>query len=211
MRFSLPIAAALLATFPSLASAGHVASLVPIGLSFAPAAPEAVSPDHPLYHRVAITPVSGMLARVGGTFTLATRPAEFDAALRDTLDRLNMLAQNPADARVRLTVAWGDLAVPFHVGFGSHAEAKIGYTLSRIDTGQPIFSREIVTKAEARGGDAVDREQENARLALATNLASMAVCIDQAAYGRAPADCALTPLATYHARRDPLIIFSRSR
>ena len=198
--------AALIAV-PSVAIAGHPVPLVPIGIPFAPSSPEPVSPTHPLYHRIAVMPVAGIPKRVGGTFTLSIRQAEFDTALRDTLDKLNMLAPTDADARFRLTTTWGDLDMPFHIGISSHATARLSYTLARTDTGQSIFAREIATSAESKGGDATDREQETGRLALMTNLASVAVCLDQAAYGRAPADCALKPLATYRARSVPLIMF----
>jgi hypothetical protein len=33
------------------------------------------------------------------------------------------------------------------------------------------------------------------------------LCLDKAAYGKAPVDCALTPQATYHAQRPATVIF----
>ena len=74
-------------------------------------------------------------------------------------------------------------------------------------SGEPMFEREISTYSKSTGGDGADRLKGNARLAIMTNLASAVLCLDKGAYQRAPADCALSPAATYRARQPATVVF----
>lgn len=195
--------AALCLTGASVPAFASDVPLSPIGLPFKPGAPQPLAPDHPLYHHVALDPVEGMPSVVGAGATLglsgAAKRSSFDKALRDTLAALNMLAPSVADARVTLKPRWVSMEAPFKIGFSSKATARLAWTLTRIDSGKILFQREIATSAESRGGDGTSRANGVGRVALMTNIASVALCLDKAAYGQAPGDCALNPAFTYHA------------
>lgn len=195
----IPVAAVM------LSQSAHAADvpLSPLGLPFSPARPEAVGPDHPLYHRIALESVVNMPVVVGASATGgiigAAKRASFEKALRETLEKLNMLAPSPVEAKVRLTPRWLGMDAPFRVSFSSRTSVRMAWSLVRIDNGQVIFNREITTSAESKGGDGTSRATGVGRVALMANIASAAVCIDKAAYGKAPQDCALTPAFTYKA------------
>ena len=160
------------------------------GLTFSKA-PARLAPDHPLYHRVALEPRAGMPDRVGHLFSKFADPKEVSGALRDALAGAGMAAEAPAAPKARLSVTWLGLEAPLKIGFSSHATARIRYALTRADNGQTIFTRDIVTEVKAKGGDGAKRLQGTARAAIAANIASAIFCLDKAAYGLAPADCAL--------------------
>lgn len=197
--------------FSSSAQADDDVPLVPIDLPFAPEAPAPLPPTHPLYHRITLSSVSDMPATVGASATMglmaAAKRSSFEKGLRDTLDRLNMLAASDADARFRLTPKWQGMDAPFRMSFSSRATVRMGWSLTRIDNGQEIFQRDIATSAEAKGGDGNRRSIGVGRVALMANIASAALCLDKAAYGRAPQDCALTPQFKYQAPRPQTFIF----
>ena len=180
--------------------------LNPIGLPFAPDSPKPLSPDHPLYRQVALDPVTDMPSKVGSFLVPITSAKELNDALRQTLESANMLAPPGSQPKVRLAVRWAGLKAPAKISASSEATASLSYTLIRVATGEELFRRDISTFSRSSGGDAADRLKGNARLALLTNLASVVVCLDKAAYMRAPADCALTPLATYQARRPATVV-----
>lgn len=164
--------------------------LVAIGLPFAPETPKPVSPDHPLYHRVAVSEIEAMPGSV--RFSTA-RPSTINDGLRDTLKLMNLLAPTDAEARVRLVAHWGGMAVPSKfMARTKQVTTTIGYRLTRIDSGAVLFDRQIETTVDERGAG-LDGGMGAARAATAVNFASMAACIDKAAYGRAPDNCALTP------------------
>jgi len=181
--------------------------LNPIGLPFAPDSPKPLAPDHPLYHQIALDQVADMPSKVGSFLVPITSAKEMNEALRDTLERANMLAPPGAQAKARLVVRWAGLNAPAKISFSSEATARLSYSLIKIENGQELFRRDIATVSRSTGGDASDRLKGNARLAILTNLASAVLCLDKAAYGQAPADCALTPQASYHARRPATVIF----
>lgn len=193
---------ALLALVAAPASASNEVPLSPLGL---PMAPKPLTPEHPLYHRIALDPVADMPNVVGASATAgfigAAKRSSFDKAVRETLEKLNMLAPTDADARFRLSPRWLGMDAPFRISFSSRATARLDWKLNRIDTGQQIFRREIATPSEAKGRDGSLRAVGVGRMALMTNIASAAVCIDAAAYGHAAADCALTPGFRYEAPR----------
>jgi hypothetical protein len=195
-----------LATFAPAALAGSF-PLQPIGLPFAPESPRPLSPDHPLFQRVALDPVVGMPNKVGKFLVPITSAKEMNEALRETLERANMLAPPGTQPKARLQVRWGDLNAPSKISFSSEATATLTYTLFRIENGQELFRREISTASRSTGGDAADRLKGTARLAILTNLASAVLCLDKAAQMKAPADCALRPQANYRARRPSTVIF----
>lgn len=196
-----PIIAASLAL--AAAGAAHATNfpLQPVGLPFAPDSPRPLSPDHPLYRQVALDPVADMPNKVGKFLIPITSAKELNEALRQTLDRANMLAPPGTAAKVHLQVRWIGLDAPQKISFSSEATARLSYTLVRAENGEQLFSRDISTSSQSRGGDASDRLKGNARLAIMTNLASAVVCLDKAAYQRAPADCTLTPQMTYRAAK----------
>lgn len=177
--------------------------LSPVGFPFDPVAPQPLTPQHPLYHRIALDPVAEMPSVVGsgatGGLIGTAKRSSFEKALAETLEKLNMLAPTEADAKVRLSPKWIELDSPLRISFSSHATAQLAWRLTRIDNGQEIFSREIETSAESRGGSGNDRAVGVGRVALMANIASAVVCIDKAAYGKAPDDCALKPAFTYRA------------
>lgn len=172
-------------------------------LDFAPERPRAVGSDHPLYRRVLFESVSAMPARVGPAFTPVSNAGEFNAAVRDAFAGANLLAASPGEARVRLKVTWRRFDLPFRISLSSRATVAVNYELSRIDNGQVIFSREIVTEARATGGDAATRARETGRAAIATNLASATFCLDRAAVQGAPANCTLRPIGRFSA---PIVV-----
>ena len=160
-----------------------------------------------MFHRVIVEDVQNMPSRVGSIFTPVTDPREFNAALRSTLASANMLAQGAGDARARLRVTWRQFDLPFHIGLSSRATVAINYELSRIDNGQVVFSRVISTEAEAHGGNASTRAQGTGRAAILANIASVTLCLDKAAYGQEPADCAVSPVGSFSA---PLATYRRA-
>lgn len=172
-------------------------------LDFTPERPRAVGSDHPLYRRVVFEGVSAMPARVGPALTPVSNAGEFNSAVRDALAGAHLLAVSPGEARVRLRVTWRRFDLPFRIGFSSRATVAVNYELSRIDNGQVIFSREIVTEAQARGGNAATRARETGRAAITTNLASATLCLDRAAVQGAPVNCALRPIGQFSA---PIVV-----
>lgn len=196
----ISIVAASLAIATAFPAQSKTFPLQPIGLPFAPDSPRPLTPDHPLYRQVALDPVIDMPGNVGKFLVPITSAKELNEALRETLDRANMLAPAGAQPKAKLVVRWVGLDAPQKIGFSSHATASLSYTLMRVPSGEQLFRRDIVTAASSNGGDASDRLRGTARLALLTNLASAVVCLDKAAYQRAPADCALTPGMGYRAQ-----------
>ena len=194
------LVAALLATAP--ATAKDDVPLSPIGLPFGPGTPHRVAAGHPLFGAITVAGVAALPDKLG-----PAKRDKFVAALTETLDRLGMLATDPAKARFRLTPAWIGLESPFHIGMTSKATARMGWRVDRIDSGKTIFAREIATFAESSGGSAYERKTGVERVALMSNIASAVGCIDKTSLGQPPADCALTPGFSYRAPNPPLIIF----
>ncbi|MBU0657216.1 MAG: hypothetical protein EPO45_14310 [Sphingobium sp.] len=199
---------ALLALAPQSALASGGVPLSPIGFSFSPSAPAPLKPDHPLYRRIALEQVADMPGVVGGKATLglagAAKRSSFEKALRETMNKLNMLATTNAEAKVRLSPRWIDMDAPFKISFSSRASVTMGWSLTRIDNGQLLFQRDITTAAQSKGGNGTDRMVGVGRVALMTNIASALNCVDRAAYGVARQDCALSPNFEYKA---PTYIF----
>jgi hypothetical protein len=155
------------------------------------AGPRSVPADHPLRGRITVEPVAAMPKRVGSLLIPVAKPAEFDTALKLALEHSNMLAGPEAAPKARLHVTWRWLDAPAKIGFSAKARVAIAYELRRIDTGQTIFQREVTSEARTTGGgDASLRLRHNARAAIQRNIAGAITCLDLAAYGRAPADCA---------------------
>lgn len=181
--------------------------LQPVGLPFSPDSPRPLSPDHPLYRQVALDPVADMPQKVGKFLIPITSAKEMNEALRQTLDRANMLAPPGTRPKARLLVRWAGFDAPQRISFSSQATASLSYTLIRATNGERLFHRDITTVSRSTGGDASDRLKGNARLAILTNLASAIVCLDKGAYGRAPVDCALEPQMTYRAARPAVVTY----
>ncbi|HEX8623692.1 MAG TPA: hypothetical protein VF782_01300 [Allosphingosinicella sp.] len=155
------------------------------------AGPRTVPDDHPLRGRIAVEPIAAMPKRVGSLFVSVARPAEFDTALKLALDRSGMLAGPEAAPKTRLHVTWRWLDAPAKIGNSARASVAVAYELRRIDTGHTIFQREVTSEARTTGGpDASQRVRHNARMAIQRNIAALVACLDLAAYGRAPGDCA---------------------
>ncbi|HEX8514342.1 MAG TPA: hypothetical protein VF688_14700 [Allosphingosinicella sp.] len=155
------------------------------------AGPRTVPADHPLRGRIAVEPVAAMPRRVGTLFVSVAKPAEFDTALKLALEQSGMLAAPQAAPKARLHVTWRWLDAPAKIGSSARAKVAVAYELRRIDTGQAIFQREVTSEARTTGGrDASLRLRHNARKAIQRNIAAAVICLDLAAYGRAPGDCA---------------------
>lgn len=199
MRILVPAIFALLLV-PAAAMAKPAVSLEPFnrGLSFTPEAPRPLPPEHPLYHRVALDPLAGVPARVGPVLNTIASGREFEDALRQSLIAANFAASDGAP-KARLTVTWLNFDAPMKISFSSSATSQLRYELRRIDNGELIFSRDIVTQTRASGGNAVDRFKGTGRAALQANIASALLCLDKAAYGTAPQDCALHPTGSFRA------------
>lgn len=171
-------------------------SMVAIGLPFAPEAPTPVGAAHPLFHDVAIGEIAGLPTTVKSSslnFIAAAKRSSINAALSETFREMNLLAPVPAAARKRLTVTWLGDQTPFHIGAHNATSVTLHYRLERVDTGRTLFDREITTSASGGGVDAAMRDNGIVRAAIGANFASAANCLDRAAFGTAPADCALTP------------------
>ena len=195
MRYLLASAMLALIAPPVAAASGDI-SMVAIGLPFAPETPAPVPPTHPLYQRVAVGEIEGLPATVGSSklnFIAAAKRSSINAALRASLERMHMLAPDAAAARVRLIVGWRGSHTPFRIATSNSATATLHYRLVRIDSGQQLFDRDITTSAKGGGVDAAMRDNGIVRAAIGANFASAANCLDHAAFGTAPADCALTP------------------
>jgi hypothetical protein len=196
------------------AQARRPVSLLPFAneIGFSPDLPRVLGAEHPLFQRVLLEDVQQMPGRIGSIFTPVTGPEEFNSALRSTLASANMLAPTQGSARTRLRITWRQFDLPFHIGFSSTATVAIDYELSRIDNGQVIFSRQILTRASARGGNAATRAQGTGRAAILANIASATLCLEKAAVEQAPADCALNPVGSFSAPITVAIpIYVRSR
>jgi hypothetical protein len=204
MRY--PIAAAVLAlAATALADPGEIA-LTAIGLPFAPEAPAPVAATHPLYQRIEIAEIEGLPPTVKSSalnFIAAAKRSSINAGLTETFRQMHLLAPDAAAARFRLAVRWGGSETPFHIGSRNTATATFHYRLARIDTGQVLFDRDVITSMKGGGVDASMRDNGVVRGAIATNFASAANCLDHAAFGTAPADCALTPKFSVLIVREP--------
>ena len=196
---ALAVVATLIASSPALAG-GNV-SLVPFKgpIRFSPHMPQAVSAEHPLAGRVAVDPVANMPNSVGGFLNRFVSARELNRALADTLTEAGMRGGAEQTAPFRLFVTWVSLDSPFKIGILSKAAVTLRYQLRRSDSGAVIFQRDITTSAEASGGNATDRQRGTARAAIAANLAGAIWCMDLAAYGRAPENCALSPTGRFSA------------
>lgn len=193
----------LLLSIPTPASADWTLPLSPgIGKTpeysiFGAAGPRVLPSDHPLFRNVSVEAVQNMPDKIGRFLVPIVKREEFEDALRNGLKSSAMLVPEGNPARFTLKVSWNELHAPQKISFSSSARSRISYELVRNDTGQSLFLREIVTKSKSRGGDGAARLARTARFAIMVNIASMIACLDKAAYGQAPTDCALTPLVRF--------------
>ena len=193
----LPLLAALVliaapAPSPALADPGEIA-LVAIGLSFAPETPTPVEPEHALYRDIELGEIAGLPPTIKSSalnWIAAAKRSSVNAGLRETLRRMNLLAES--GGRKRLAVTWVAARTPFHIGTSNTASVTLHYQLTRADTGQVLFDRDITTSMKGGGIDASMRDNGIVRAAIAANFASVANCLDHAAYAPTPRDCALT-------------------
>lgn len=194
MRFLVLVALPFLS--PPTAALAQDIPMVGIGLSYAPESPTPVDPAHPLHMRIEANQIEGLPPTVKSSslnWIAAAKRSSINKALRDTLGRMNMLAPDAKAARARLSVGWGGDVTPMRIGRQNSATVKMHYRLVRIDNGLVLFDRDISTSVEGDGVDASMRDNGILRAAIAANFASAAYCMDRAAFGTAPADCALTP------------------
>ena len=178
--------------------------MVAIGLPFEPKAPEPVSPAHPLFHDIAVGEIERLPPTVKSSalnWIAAAKRSSINAAMLETFRQMNLLAPSPAAARKRLVVSWNGNRTPFHIGTRNATTVTIHYRLTRVDSGEVLFDRDIVTSSRGAGADAGMHDNGILRAAIATNFASAADCLDRAAFGTAPADCALTPFFSVSVNR----------
>ena len=196
MRYLFSVAAiAALGTTPVHAGPGEI-PMVGIGLPFSPETPTPVPPTHALYHDVEIGDIRDLPPTIkssGLNFIAAAKRSSVNAALRESFAKMNLAAQGATPAHKRLIATWLGDRTPFHIGTSNATKVTIHYRLERIDNGKLLFDRDITTTADGGGVDASMRDNGIVRAAIAANFASAANCLDRAAYGTAPADCALTP------------------
>ena len=195
MRNRITITVLALIVSPAAAAAGDI-PMVGIGLPYAPETPTPLAATHPLYQRIDVVDIEGLPSIVKSTslnWIGAAKRSSVNKALRDSLNDMHMLAPDATAARVRLTARWVGSHTPIRIATRNRASVTLHYRLVRIDNGQELFNREITTSVEGGGVEASMRDNGIARAAIATNFASAANCLDRAAFGSAPADCALVP------------------
>ncbi|WP_288485362.1 hypothetical protein [uncultured Novosphingobium sp.] len=196
MRFSVisTLAALLISQSPVWASTDI--PMVAIGLPFEPETPEPVVVTHPLYQRIQVDEIEGLPTSVKSSalnFIAAAKRSSVNKALKDSFGRMNILAPTADRARFQLHAQWVGSQTPFRIATRNAASVTMHYQLVRMDNGQVLFDRNITTSAKGGGVDASMRDNGIIRAAIAANFASAANCLDRAAYGTAPSDCALTP------------------
>ncbi len=196
----LPVLVALLLT-AAPARADDTVPIEPFGSSvrFAPYSPRVVEADHPWRGKLVVAPIVAMPERVGAFLNTFTRPREMNAALARTIADAGLAADAGGAATNRLTVTWVAFDAPFKIGFSSRVSATLRYELARVDTGEPVFRRDVTTAATASGGNAADRMRGVARAVLSANLAGAIWCLEESPFGRAPADCATAPQGEFSA------------
>jgi hypothetical protein len=179
--------------------------MVAIGLPFTPETPTPVAPAHPLFRDVEITDIENLPPTVKSSalnFIAAAKRSSVNAALRETFERMNLAAGSTTPGRKRLLVRWRGSHTPFRIAASNSTSVTLHYRLVRVDNGQLLFDREITTGADGGGVDASMRDNGIVRAAIAANFASAANCLDRAAYGSAPSDCALVPEFSVTVRRE---------
>lgn len=193
----------LLAASP--ATAADRVSLRPFEgrMGFEPQALQPITSQHPLYGRILLEDVQAMPDRIGSFLMRVTSSSEFNQSLRSTLASANMLARSPAEARARLRVTWRRFHLPLQIGLTTRATAAVHYELSRIDNGQIIYSREIVTQAVGRGGNGAIRGQGTGRASILSNIASITHCLEQAPFTPPSDACILRPVGRFSA---PIVV-----
>ncbi|WP_394657855.1 hypothetical protein [uncultured Novosphingobium sp.] len=170
--------------------------MVAIGLPFSPESPEPVATGHPLYKKVAVGDITDLPATIKSSslgIIAAAKRSSVNAAFRDSLSQMNLLADNAEASRFKLTARWIESKTPFRIATHNASSVTLHYQLSRLDNQQVLFTRDITTSATGAGGFGSVRDNGILRAAIASNFASVAKCLDDAAYGRAATDCALTP------------------
>lgn len=170
--------------------------MVAIGLPFAPETPQPLAPGHPLYKLVEISEIEDLPPTVKSSslnFIAAAKRSSINEGLRESFRRMNLLATDPTAARGLLSVTWVGSQTPFKIGGRNSASVTLRYRLNRKSNGELLFDREITTTADGGGVDASMRDNGTVRAAIAANFASAANCLDRAALGTAPEDCALAP------------------
>ncbi len=205
MRLSLPfvfgIAASAFLAGPAAANGDVSLNPLQTALEFTPHGPAVVAATHPLAGRVVVDPIVNVPARIGSFLNTFARAGEMNEALVRGVTDAGMLSTGPG--AFRLTATWLAFDSPFKISLSSRASATIRYELRRIDSGTVIFQRDITTSTTTSGGNAAIRQRGTARATLAANFAGALWCLEQAAYDRAPADCAVSPVGSFDA---PIVV-----
>ena len=165
---------------------------------FSPDQPHVLGAEHPLFRRI-LPDRLNMPGRVGSHLHASDPRRRDESGTQEDLGERQYARLNVGRRRTRLRVSWRQFDLPFHIGISSTATVAINYELSRIDNGQVIFSREIRTRASARGGNAATRAQETRRAAILANIASSDSTSEKAAVEQAPEDCAVNPVGSFSA------------
>jgi hypothetical protein len=196
----LPVLAAL-ALIAAPARAGETVPIEPFGsiVRFAPHSPRVVEADHPWRGKLTVAPIIAMPERVGAFLNTFTRTKEMNAALARTIADAGLAAGSGNSATHRLTVTWVAFDAPFKISFSSRVSATLRYELMRVDTGEPVFRRDVTTAASASGGNAADRMRGVARAVLSANIAGAIWCLEESPFGRAPVDSVTAPQGSFSA------------
>ncbi len=204
-RAKISLCLAVVCTISGPAVAGGSMSMNPLNTSmqFSPHAPEVVAASHPLSARVIVEPIVNVPAKIGTFMNAFARAEDLNDALNDGMASAGMRSTSTARGIFRFTATWVSFDSPFKIGASSRASVTIRYELRRIDSGAVILQREITTSTSSSGGNAADRQRGTARAAIAANFAGAIWCLEQAAYGKAPENCAVSPVGSFSA---PIIV-----
>lgn len=199
----------ILIAAPAIAHPVSLAVPIDPQILFGASGPRSLPADHVLRAHVAVAPIAGAPDKIGKFLLPITNARELNEGLSESLAHSGMLDEAAGKPVFRLVPTWEAFDAPSKISFSSRASVTIHYRLERIDTGAVVFARSITTASESRGGDASDRLKGVARLAILTNFASAIACLDHAAYGTAPIECALKPPVTYRAATPPTVMIIR--
>jgi hypothetical protein len=196
------VAICIVAT-PAIAGGGVSLNPMQTTMQFTPHTPEVVPANHPLFMKVMVDPIVDVPDKIGTFMNAFARAKEINEALSKGMTDAGMRSPDANAGPFRLTATWLSFDSPFRISASSRAAVTIRYELRRVNSGAVIFQRDISTSAESSGGNAADRQRGTVRATLAANFAGAIWCIEQAAYGKAPDNCAVSPVGSFAA---PIVV-----
>ncbi len=187
------------------AYAGGSVSLNPLksSMQFSPHTPQVVAADHPLAGKIMVDPIVGAPEKICTFMNAFAHAKELNAAFSTGMADAGMASTGSIGGPFRLTATWVSFDSPFKISASSRAAVTIRYELQRVSSGAVIFQRDITTSAESFGGNAADRQRGTVRATISANFAGAIWCLEQAAYGNAPENCAVSPVGSFSA---PIVV-----